>query len=136
MTGTAKGLLLLEVAICFLPMTLLLLLGVLMVPSQLGFVIAGEWSGMFLIAIVLMGISGLVALFIVLRWLLIRPSHPLNARFVLLLMCLGILPLLPYAFAGDTVTWRVVGALPLICTAHVAYLAREYLFGVRIPSEE
>jgi hypothetical protein len=127
-TRSAKSILLLEVAICFAPMTLVLLLGVIMVPLQVGFLFAGEFSGLSLIAIVAMGIAGLVALFNVVRWLLIRPSYSLNAKVVLLLMCLGCVPLVVISVVGDTEVWRLLAALPLICTAHLTYLARDYLF--------
>ena len=131
MSRLAKALLLLEVAVCFLPLTLLLLLGALMVPFQVGFLMMGELGSLYVIGAVLAGLAGLVALFIVLRWLLFRPVNPFERRWTLALMCLGILPVLPIAVAGDTWFWKILGAVPLLCSAHLAYLAREYLFGFR-----
>jgi hypothetical protein len=73
--------------------------------------------------------AGFVALFNVVRWLLIRPSHSSNPKVVLILMGLGALPLVAFTALGDTTEWQLLSALPLISTAHLAYLARDYLFG-------
>jgi hypothetical protein len=129
MTRSEKSALLIEVAICFAPMTLMLLLGFLLVPFQVAVLFTGEFSGLSLIAIVAMGMAGFVALFNVVRWLLIRPSHSLNPKVVLILMGLGALPLVAFTALGDTTEWQLLSALPLISTAHLAYLARDYLFG-------
>jgi hypothetical protein len=128
MSRAAKFLILLEVAVCFLPTMLVLLFGLLIMPFQVRFLIEGELAALNAIVPVVMGVGGLLALFTVLRWLFLRPTKSFDRRITLVLMCLGAIPIVPYAVAGDTVLWKLAGVLPLMCTAHLAYLARDYLF--------
>jgi hypothetical protein len=121
---TAKLLLVIEVVVCFLPITLVLVLGVIVLPMQVGLLVAGEFMALITIVVVAAGVGGLVALNSVLRWILSRPSDSMKPKMVRVLCMVGILPMLPFAF-GDP-PW--VGVLPLICSAHLLYLGRQYVF--------
>ena len=122
MSRFAKILVLIEVAVCFGPITLMLLAGIYLVISRPGD------PGLIFVAILSMGVAGLVGVFCVVRWLLIRPASSWNATVVLILICLGCVPVLMYTPRGWHTLDRLVFSLPLICTVHLGYLARDYLF--------
>jgi len=134
MTRMRRNLLLVEVGVCFLPAVLQLVLGLIVAPMQMFFLISGESQAQFgafsFLAIIAAGICGLVALHSVMKWLLNRTSTSLKPKTVLWLMCIGILPLIVFApFAIRNTVGVITIVLPLICSAHLAWLARDYLFG-------
>jgi hypothetical protein len=133
MSRVAKAALLLEVVLCFGPASLLLLLGLVLLPGQIYFLATGEaeaFSGALqVMLLVLAGICGLVALCRTLSWLLFESRSSLRPQMTLVLMCIGIAPVLLYVFTGGGIFWWAGGALPLVGAVHVAYLARKYLFG-------
>jgi hypothetical protein len=123
MSRFAKTILLAEVAVCFGPITLMLLAGLSTI-----WALGPGASGALFIGMMAMGVAGLVAIFCVVRWLLIRPLFTSNATIVLLLMCLGCVPVFMFALRRQGTLDQLVFTLPLLCTAHLAYLARDYLF--------
>ena len=133
MTRIAKVALLLEAVVCFAPITVWLTIGVLMVPAQVYFAMSGQTEHLAgpiqVVLAVLAGICGLIAMISALSWILFRSKSILNPKIALTFMCLGITGVLAIVFFDDSVVWRAVVALPLACTLHIAYLAREYLFG-------
>jgi len=88
--------------------------------------------GLIFVAILSMGVAGLVGVFCVVRWLLIRPASSWNATVVLILICLGCVPVLMYMPRGWHTLDRLVFSLPLICTVHLGYLARDYFVRIVI----
>jgi hypothetical protein len=127
MRRTARILLVAEVIVCFAPITLVLVLGVIITPLQAGLMVAGEPMALLILLVVGAGVGGLVALNAVVQWILRRPTDLMKPRVVRILASLGILALLPFA-----TSW--VGILPLICSAHLMYLARAYVFAPADPS--
>ena len=133
MSTIARTLIVVEVMICFGPMSLVLLLGLVIAPMQLQFLFTLEGEGrlgsLILLASVGAGMAGLVALTNVLLWILGPSSTFLGRRWTWLGILLGILPISMYAFGPvDSIGWRVAGVLPLVCTLHLSYLARAFLF--------
>lgn len=129
-----KTLLLVEVGVCFAPATLQLTLGLIVAPMQIFFLVTGETSAQFgalgFLAIVAAGICGLVALYSVMKWLLFHSATSLRPRTVVYLMCIGILPLIAFApFAVHNILGVITVILPLVGSVHLAWLARDYLFG-------
>ena len=127
---TTKVLLCIEVVVCFAPVVLLLLMGVLLIPIQ--FVALNHepmlWQGpAALVGSVASGAIGLTTLLFVLGKLLFG-GGPIGSRWVVCTgVALGALPIVPMAIFGDG-RWWILGALPLAASAHILFLAREMLF--------
>jgi hypothetical protein len=129
-----KHLLLVEVGVCFLPVILQLMLGLLIAPMQIFFLATAEskakLGALGFLALVATGICGLVALHSVLKWLVFQSPTTLKPKTVLCLMAIGVLPLIVFApYATTNALGVVTVILPLVCSAHLAWLARDYLFG-------
>jgi hypothetical protein len=128
---TTKVLLSIEVVVCFAPVLLLLLLGVLLVPFQL-FAVNHEpliWRGpATVIASVACGGIGLLTLLFVLGKLFFGRKPVESPTLVCTGVALGALPIIPMAMFGDPWGWKLVGALPLAASAHILFLARGMLF--------
>lgn len=129
-----KLLLILEVAICFVPMIVLLLFGLLLIPLQF-VALANEpllWQGpTYLIGSVIFGFVGLVTMAYVL-WNLLRGVNAIMApELVFLGAVIGAIPILPMALFGDPWGWKVTAMLPLVVSAHVLFLARRFVFPSR-----
>jgi hypothetical protein len=133
MKPATKFLLQLETAVCFAPAAVLLLLGVIMLPSQIYFLIVNPEDdaigALLLFALTIGGIAGLVALANLLWWIM-NPSSSLFGRWWTLAgAAAGCAALLPYTIGPvDSHWWRLVGLMPLGCTAHLIYLGRDFLF--------
>jgi hypothetical protein len=127
MSRTAKILLIAEVIVCFAPITLVLILGVIITPFQVGLMVAGEPMALLTLLVVGAGVPGLAALNAVVQWILRRRTDLLTPRVLRVLASLGVLAMLPFA-----TTWA--GMLPLLCSAHLTCLARDYVFApVKVP---
>ncbi|HEU5134597.1 MAG TPA: hypothetical protein VFU13_05575 [Steroidobacteraceae bacterium] len=131
-----KVLLAIEVLVCFGPLTIVLLLGLVIAPLQLAFLFSAHDEARpgaaLVLAAVAAGMAGMAALVNVLLWLFSPPSHFLGPRWTLAAMVLGMLPVAFYAFGPvDSVAWRLAGLLPLACTFHLAWLARGFLFSAK-----
>jgi hypothetical protein len=127
-----------EVLVCFVPLAGLLLAGFLFAPFAVLELLKGRFfqSTMSLVAVVC-GVAGLVALVQVLKWLFGSQAGRLGRRWTLALMVLGLLPVavifvdaVQDVVTGRESTWYMipVWAAPILVTAHLAYLARHYLF--------
>jgi hypothetical protein len=131
MRWITKSLLCLEIVVCFAPVVLVLLLGVLLVPIQ--FVAINHepllWRGSAtLLASVACGGIGLVTLFFMVGSIFFRRKSIASPWLICTGVALGALPIVPMAVYGDPWGWRVVGILPLVATAHILYLGRRILF--------
>ncbi len=133
MTRLRRVLLQIEVGICFAPLALQLSLGALIAPMQVYFLLTAEprakLGALVAIALIAAGLCGLVALGSVMSWLLYRKRTTLKPRTVVLLMCIGLLVLLGLALVVNT--WiGIVAVIPaVLCSIHLIWLARGYLFG-------
>jgi hypothetical protein len=126
-----KLLLCIEIVVCFAPVLLLLLLGVLMVPFQIVAVNHEPllWRGpATLIASVVCGGIGLLTLLFVLGKLFVGRKPVGSPWLICTGVALGALPIVPIAIFGDTWGWKFAGALPLAASAHCLFLARGLLF--------
>jgi hypothetical protein len=143
MTRTGKKLLLLEVAACFGPITGMWLLGVLMAPFMLPDALKGEFGALMTMFMVIAGTGGLVALCQVVKWFF-QPEGRMDRRWVLALMVIILLPLATVAIGESVDQWTkmrtsrrtdwwpvVMFTMPVLCSAHLVYLARGYLFARR-----
>jgi hypothetical protein len=134
MKAANKTLLLIEVAVCFAPALLVLALGVIMLPVQIWFLFTragedGTVGAIAVIALVAGGIAGTIALANVLLRILRPPSNFLARGWTLVGILAGAATLMPYALGPvDSVGWRLVGWMPLLCTFHLIYLSRGFLF--------
>jgi len=131
MRWTTKTLLCLEVVVCFAPVVVLLLLGVLLVPMQ--FVAINHeplmWRGSAsLLASIACGGIGLVTLVFMLGSIFFRRKPLASPWLICTGVAIGALPIVPMAVYGDPWGWKLVGALPLLATAHILYLGRAMLF--------
>ena len=129
MTQVQKTLLVLEVLICFLPVSGVLLMGAMLLPFQLLMLVTtGEPGSLLLILWVAGGICGLAAILHVLRFIFRTESSLPNPKSVLLLAVIGIAALMPLAAFSESGLSKIVTVMPVFCSIHLLYLAREYLF--------
>ena len=130
MTRLCKVLLVVEALVCFGPAAVFLPIGIMMVPLQISELIRepSHWQGpLWLVGLVVCGVAGLTALFVVLVKLLDNSTikRPLP---VLVATAMGVVGLVSYAGGiPDSIGWAIVLALPLFATAHILFLARNLL---------
>ena len=130
MTRPFKVLLLVEALICFGPAAVFLPIGIMMVPLQISALIRepSHWQGpLWLIGLVVCGVAGMTALFVVLLklWDNSTIKRPLP---VLVATAMGVVGLVSYTGGvPDSAAWAIVLALPLLATAHILFLARNLL---------
>ena len=123
-----------EVVVCFGPLAAMLFMGFLFAPFVVLDMLKGRFGGVMNLVAVVCGIAGLIALVQVLKWIFGRQTDLLGRWWTLALMLLGLLPVaLIFADAlidGRSHPWYMlpVWAAPILVTAHLAYLARQYLF--------
>jgi hypothetical protein len=133
MKPATKFLLQLETAVCFAPAAVLLLLGVIALPSQIYFLFANPEEDiggtLALSAVTIGGIAGLVALTNLLSWIMNPSSSFIGRWWTLAGAVVGGAALLPYTIGPvDSHWWRLVGLMPLVCSVHLIYLGRDFLF--------
>lgn len=132
MNPIVRTLIIVEIVICFAPMSLVLLLGLIIAPMQLQFLFTLEsearLGSLLVLASVAAGVAGLVALTNVLRWIFGPSSSFMGRRWTLLGMLLGILPISVYAFGPvDS-----IGLESCRCTATTLHVA-SLVPGSRVP---
>jgi hypothetical protein len=134
MRTSYKVLLVLEVLVCFTPMTLVWLAGVALSPFVVGSVFAESfsaprlWEGpVLLVGFVGCGLCGLVTLFYLVGRLLGRQRPVAQPALVLAGVALGVLPILPFLLIPEA--WLALSVVMAIAsTAHILYLSRRILF--------
>jgi len=131
MRAVLRALLLLEVLVCFGPMTLMLMMGALLVPVQV-FALFDEpllWEGpVQVIGSVLCGAAGLGTL-IVLLSKLFEASETDGIKRPWLVFggaLIGAIPLID-PLTSPIVAWRILGAMPIVAGVHVLILTRRFL---------
>jgi hypothetical protein len=131
-----------EVLVCFVPLAGLLFAGFLFAPFAVLDMLAGNvLENVWFFLVVVCGVAGFIALFQVLRWLFGHQTGRMGRWWTVALMLLGLLPVVVALVAslfevlsdwgGDwRRDWHMLPALavPVLVTAHLAYLARQYLF--------
>ena len=127
---TTKVLLCIEVVVCFAPVVLLLLMGLLLIPIQ--FLALNDepllWRGpAALLGSVVCGGVGLTTLLFVLGKLLLGSAQIRSPWVICTGVALGALPIVPMVASGYG-WWWIVGVLPLAASAHILFLARRMLF--------
>jgi hypothetical protein len=134
--GTYKVLLLVEVLVCFAPMTSLWVMGALLTPFVVASSFLAGWSDdafweapALLLGFVGCGFCGLVSLVHVLGKLLGRQRPVKRPATVLVGTALGVLPILPFLLIPGS--WKLAALAPLASTAHLIYLGRGMLFAHR-----
>lgn len=134
MRGLPRQLLILEILICFLPATLMLLLGLTMLPMQVAFLAQDSlyWEGSVLVLVaVACGLVGLASLFSVVSALFAGRERIERPVPVLGGVVIGAAPLVPQfvlgLVGGETLWgwWFALVVMPLIATAHILTLSRD-----------
>ena len=132
MRGACKTLLMLEILMCFGPMTLMLMIGALLIPIQIAALIYEPllWDGpVEVIGSVLCGVVGLATLLFLLSKLFEASSAAPVKRPLLVFAgaIVGSIPLLDVVTSGS-LGWQIVGAMPIVSGLHVVFLSRRILF--------
>jgi len=133
MRSTTKALLLIETLVCFAPALVLLVLGLIMLPVQIWFLLnrAGEdgtGGALTVLALVIGGMAGVIALSNLMFWIATPRSSFLSRVWTLVGAVAGGAALWPYAFGPvDSAWWRLIGLMPLLCAVHLIYLGRDFL---------
>lgn len=129
-----KTFLALEVVYCFGPLAILLLLGLMMVPIQIAYLLNQppplHWEpSISVIAAVAFGSWGLVALLVVLSHLYQDSKKIGSPGFVIGGITLGVLAVAMFNAISlpEYGVAKIVGLIPLLCTAHIVYLSRRFL---------
>jgi len=130
MTPSRKFLLRLEVGVCFLPLALQLILGLIIAPLQLVFLFTGEGKaklGAFLfLSLVAVAICGFTALHSVMTWLLHGRRTLLKPKTVAILTGIALLLLVGLVPTINGVVAALVVIPPLVCSMHLIWLAQDY----------
>ena len=134
MTPIKKILLLLEVFFCFFPIAIVLAVGTFFLPQQLYFFLTlGEIASLIVVSLTLGGWFGLVGLFILVSYIVGHIHYPVvSPRITFGLMAIGVVSVLVGAQFGLPSYYKLIAFLPLICTVHLVYLGRKYLFGMSV----
>jgi hypothetical protein len=129
-----RTLLLVEVVLCFTPMVLILLLGALFLPFRLMASLSDTPpEGTLLdkldtLGFVLAGFAGLVALSQMLGYLSNPGAKRMRPWLVLTFIIAATVAVLDVALSTAHVFWNIIGGMALLCTAHLVFLTRTYLF--------
>ncbi len=139
MRAFLKTLLVIEVAVCFGPMILMLMIGALLIPIQVMvlFVEPHHWEGpVLLIGSVLCGAVGLGTLFSLMDKLFSGPGTATIERpwLVLAGALIGVIPLID-VLTSPSLVGRIVGAMPIVSGLHLLFLGRRALFPPAAKSE-
>ena len=132
MRAFLKTLLVLEVAVCFGPAILMLMIGALLIPIQVMvlFVEPVHWKGpVLLFGSVLCGAVGLGTLFLLLDRLCCALGTATIEKpwFVFAGAVVGVIPLIDMVTSSSPVG-RIVGAMPIVSGLHLLFLSRRILF--------
>ncbi len=130
MRTALRTLLLIEMVVCFGPMTVMLMIGTLLVPIQVIALFAEPllWEGPAeVIGLVLCGSIGLVTLLLLLDKIFDKTATVRRPWLVLAGAIVGMLALIE-PLTSPSVGWRILAAMPLVAGLHVLFLGRRLLF--------
>ena len=125
-----RTLLLVEIVVCFGPMTVMLMMGALLIPVQVIALFAEPllWEGpVEVIGMVLSGAVGLVTLLFLLDKLFDETAAVKRPWLVFAGAIIGMLSLIE-PLTSSMVAWRILGAMPIAAGLHVLFLSRRLLF--------
>ena len=125
-----------EIAICFAPITAILLLGMILLPTQLLLMISGQdlLGSAVPVFSTIGGLAGLTALYFVVRRIIRPTAYVPKARVLRLLIVMGAAALVGFFWFtgtiqdGISVVEIVLLVLPLLCTLHILYAGRQQLW--------
>ena len=125
-----------EIAICFAPITAILFLGVILLPTQLLLMISGQdlLGSAVSVFSTIGGLAGLAALYFVVRKIIQPTAYVPRARVLRLLIVMGVAALVGFFwFIGTTldrisVAEIVLLVFPLLGTLHILYAGRRQLW--------
>jgi hypothetical protein len=130
MRSVLRTLLLVEVVVCFGPMTVMLMMGALLVPIQVValFIEPLLWEGPAeVIGMVVCGSIGLITMLFLLDTVFEETATVKRPWLVFAGASMGVISLVE-PLTSPTVAWRVLGAMPIIAGMHVLFLSRRLLF--------
>ena len=125
-----------EIAICFAPITVILLFGMILLPTQLLLMISGQdlLSSAVSIFSTIGGIAGLTALYFVVRKIIQPMAYVPRARVLRLLIVMGVAALVGFFWFigtiqdGISIVEIILLVFPLLCTLHILYAGRQQLW--------
>ncbi|TQV86783.1 hypothetical protein FKG94_00095 [Exilibacterium tricleocarpae] len=111
-----------------------MIVGTFFVPQRIYFFVTlGEIASLIAVSLTLGGWFGLVGLFILVSYIFNRTHYPVvSPRITLGLLAIGVISLSIAAQFGLPGYYKLIAFLPLICTGHLVYLGRKYLFGMSV----
>ena len=126
-----------EVTLFFTPITLMLLLGLTILPYQIVFLLqSGELVSMIFLLICVAGVSGLAGLVIVLRFIFNpKCSMPVPTTTIFMVvpaLVYLLITVIDLIFEPGLMSkgWAALFPAPLLVSIHLLYLARNYFSGV------
>ena len=126
-----KILLLLEVVICFGPSFLILAMGLIVIPVAISSLIEGQFSGLYLLAMLLGGGFGMAALLSLVIKVMEPDSHVLSPAKIRVFMAMGVVAIVGFLFmvSEGGASWQMIAlCLPILSSLHLLYLGRQYVF--------
>jgi hypothetical protein len=133
MNGIRRLLLIAEVVICFGPIFLIWLAGLLLIPIQLiaVFVDFPDALGgvLFVFVSVSSGAAGFLALSSVLKRLFDPSARAIDPNTAMICIVVAVVAVVTYIVGAESLNWKLVGILPMVATLHIGYLGRNYLLG-------
>lgn len=129
MTPALRFLFLAELAVCFMPITLVLIVGTIFLPGEI-VLLAQGYGSLFFLLTTLGGLAGLAALFFVVRKILNDSARVPHIGLLWLMIGSGWTTLAVYLHESmpASVAELLLLGLPMGCTFHVIYLGRRILF--------
>lgn len=126
----------LELAICFVPITAFLVLGVIFLPGQLLLMVSGgdRLGSAVWVFSTIGGLAGLTALYFVVRKIIQPMAYAPTARVLRLLIAMGVAAMVGFFWFtgtiqdGISVVEVVLLVFPLLCTLHILYAGRQQLW--------
>ena len=141
MRSVAKVLLVIEVVVCFAPMSVVLIVGLILFPSQLSFVLAGPSQLLQFLgttAQLAAGFAALVAAGALTKYVVTLQSPSLNRWFVLMCAAFAVVTAFGIVLTASTPYWTLIVllGLPLIVGTQLMCLGRSYLFPEVFPAPD
>ncbi|NTS78474.1 hypothetical protein HR060_16645 [Catenovulum sp. SM1970] len=129
MTLIFKVLILVEALICFGPLLIFIGFGLIVIPFSVMRVLAGQFEVLFLVAIEIGGILGLVALICVFLHIFNPTQQYISPTKIRYFIVAGFLSLFTYACTVElNLGWYIYLLATILVCIHFLYLGRRYVF--------
>ena len=127
-----RRLLILELCVCFVPVALLLIYGVLATPWLILAIASGKSWVIWLFVAELAGIAGLIGILKLASWILGGRHEVKSNKATVALIGLGVLSVVGfwvfYVLPSELgVLFALIAMLPLLSTVHICYVGRDFL---------